>query len=189
VSADGGKTFFAPFDVIRGLNSLFECEVFMFIYPGEVLAFFTGSLAFYGILELNAELTHKAVNQWKLDREAFDARKKELDHYLAIFSILIVFSVLTTAFLNQAIIGHFTNAEKLNIIRTEFVYTYGLIFSVILALIYIPTYQRLLSVTSPKAFKGTDNLSHLSISNFQPVLSILAPLLGGGLSELIKGLS
>ncbi len=180
------RTFLPPFDIINDLKVLFLNGVFFWIYCGEAVAFVAASLAFFGTLGLNSGLINLGAGS-KLDKDAYSKFRGDLNTYLATFSILIVFSILTISFINQALQVHFANIDKVKLLRSEFIYAYGFIFSAVLALVYVPIDRKLRGITDPSVFADPQSkASNSFFNNFQSLLSILAPLLGSGISDLIK---
>ena len=85
-------------------------------------------------------------------------------------------------------------------IPLEFVYLYGLQFTIVLAIFYLPIYYQLRSksLVFIKIYKGRSDLNDKSIKGIEDFmqesvmatlkigLSILAPLLGGVLPDIIN---
>jgi hypothetical protein len=85
-------------------------------------------------------------------------------------------------------LGGAIQVRSVALFNTEFIYAYGFLFSVILAIIYIPVYQNLQSVSNGVGPEDGKDGKHF-FGTFHSLLSIIAPLLTSGVSDLVKSLS
>ena len=115
---------------------------------------------------------------------------------------LIVFSVLTTDTLRRSIMAELTinqfNVKGHDIFPQEFVYLYGLLFTIYLALLYLPIYYRLkykgetmtLGLQNDELAAGTPGNSFLitesALDSLKVTLSILAPVVSSLLPNLLN---
>jgi hypothetical protein len=189
VNLDGrsNKNILPPFDLLYDLELFFDCSVFTIIYTGEVIVFIVAGATLSGLLLLSYHITNDASNGTKIVSDAYKSYNESLSFFVSVYSIMIMFSIVTVSLIDQAITDHFVNGKDLHLFPAEFVYGYGFIFSAILALIYIPIYQGLSSITDPlvKSAGGKEPF----FGNFQSLISIIGPLLSSGISELIKNFS
>jgi hypothetical protein len=180
------KNYLSPFDFIYDLSIILDRKAFIIIRAGEIFTAVVATSAFFGILLTNAAISLESSSSFT--SEKYKQYNQDLNTFLSTFSILIVFSIILLSLIQQSIAAHLSNSNKLNLFPSEFIYGYGFIFSAILALIYIPVYQYLSSKTSAIDIK-TEPKTNSFFGSFQSILSILAPLVGSGVSELIKSIS
>ncbi|HTJ51809.1 MAG TPA: hypothetical protein VL443_20255 [Cyclobacteriaceae bacterium] len=180
------KNYLSPFDFIYDLCIIFNHQAFIIIWAGEIFTAIVAASAFFGILLTNSAISKESSSSFT--SEKYKQYNQDLNMFLSTFSILIVFSIILLSLIQQSIAAHLSNSNKLNLFPSEFIYGYGFIFSAILALIYIPVYQSLSSKTTAVDIKAEPKTNSF-FGSFQSILSILAPLVGSGVSELIKSIS
>jgi hypothetical protein len=135
----------------------------------------------------------------------FQQLNDSMKFFLSSISVLVVFSIVTTSLLQQSINNVLMiNDGKFEIFPSEFIYAYGLVFTIFISVIYIPVYQNLkmkgkelaekLEQTGEvdQAFK--DKLKQFDIGesplkNLQVIFSILAPILGSVFLDFLKSIS
>lgn len=155
----------------------------------------SGSIALYGILMINTAIGTLPLKASEPNvTSLFLILRESMRILLSSLSIIIMFSVMTTAMLQQTIEA-VLHIDGFVIFPSDFVYAYGLIFTIFLASLYIPVYYRL-RIIGLKIFDQADKetLEMLQLKetpgrNLQPILSIFAPLLGSVFSELVKHIS
>lgn len=155
---------------------------------------FCGCTALFGMLvvtssvrQLDASET-TAMSQFKILNLA-------LRFFLTAISVLILCAVVTTSLMQQAIeavIGF----KNYVLFPVDFVYSYGMIFTILLAIVYIPIHFHLqtkgneIEEALEKAGQSPEKVKSLgkesSLKNLQVLFSILAPALGGIFSEILK---
>jgi len=88
----------------------------------------------------------KSEESLKLTQDTFKAKFNLLSHslkfFLAVATVLITFSVFTTGTLRKAILLEVI-VEGVNMIPIEFVYLYGLQFTIVLVIFCLPIYFQL----------------------------------------------
>lgn len=180
------KNILPPLDVIYDLVLFFDRSAFTIIYLAQIVVFLVAGMTLSGLLLLSFLISIETKSSITID--TYESYNESLSFFVSVYSILIVFSIVTVSFINQAIVGYFINGKDLNLFPSEFVYGYGFIFSSILALIYIPIYQGLSSITDP-TIKSAGSKATPFFGNYQSLISIIGPLLGSSISELIKNFS
>jgi hypothetical protein len=159
----------------------------------------TGSFAAYGILLINFCASTILSGEDQSAMQRFSKLKlldDNLNVLLGVISILIMLSVVALSVIHQAIQNQFTVVNA-NIFPSEFIYAYGLVFTIFLAIIYLPTHfylnQILVEVKQSKDFEGLQAEEHSKMvlggtlsKNFQVLFAIIAPLLGSALTEMLQ---
>jgi len=153
----------------------------------------TGLIALVGMIFIS-----KSIDQLKPDKahtfkEQFTLLNNSLRFFLLVSTTLITFAVFTSGALRKAIMQEVV-AKGIDMIPIEFVYLYGLQFSIVLAIFYLPIYYQLRnraqkylsSVDDDEAHPGISAFMNESISDSLKIaLSILAPLISGFLPDMI----
>ncbi|MTI19674.1 hypothetical protein E1176_01440 [Fulvivirga sp. RKSG066] len=153
----------------------------------------TGLIALFGMIFIS-----KSIDQLKPDKkhtfkEQFTLLNNSLRFFLLVSTTLITFAVFTTGALRKAILQEVV-AKGIDMIPIEFVYLYGLQFSIVLAIFYLPIYYQLRNHAQTYLNSVDDQEAHPSISAFmnesisdslKVALSILAPLISGFLPDMI----
>ncbi|ASU35840.1 hypothetical protein [Mucilaginibacter xinganensis] len=129
----------------------------------------------------------------------FSLLRGRLKFLLSVDAAIIVLSILTTDALRRAIIQEVqvTGTNKNGIFPQEFAYMYGMVFTLYLALLYLPIYYRLRSKGAfmVRNVPDTDEGKKLSakfliaetpLESFKVALSILAPVVSALLPGIIK---
>lgn len=171
-----------------------------------VVGLAAGLLAMCGQLLINDAIgalpddlsTETPKNQLKA-ADDFTMLRNGLRFFLSVDAALIVLSIFTTETLRRAIVQEVvvTGTNKDGIFPKEFTYMYGMVYTLYLALFYLPIYYRLRSkgaymmravIENDKTKKfGTYFLINESpLESFQVALSILAPIVTSLLPGLIK---
>ncbi|MCF1751031.1 hypothetical protein [Mariniradius sediminis] len=159
----------------------------------------TGSFAAYGILLINFCAPRVLLGEDQSAMQRFSKLKlldDNLNVLLGVISILIMLSVVALSVLHQAIQGQFTVVNA-NIFPSEFIYAYGLVFTIFLAIIYLPTHfhlnQILLEMKQTADDMGLQSEEHSKMvlggtlsKNFQVLFAIIAPLIGSALTEMLQ---
>lgn len=157
-----------------------------------------GVLALYGMLMINLAAT-KISHERNEAFVQYTLLKESLQFFLTSLSILILYSVIVTAMLQQAL-ETVIHVENMTLFPSEFIYSYGLVFTIFLSIIYIPVHQHLqirrqrlsenLNADELSSDKWKSILERESIEkSLGAFLSILAPLLGSAFSEVVKHIS
>lgn len=182
-------TFWTPFaDVI------FTNHHTMSIVVTVILAFALPALLGIATLFLASQKFHRAIRleQAEVFKE-FDTRyleiREALTFFLIVLTSLITLTVLATGAFRKALLSAIS-VEGLDLAPIEFVYLYGVFFTIFLALFYAPVYFQLLSLkhevkTNPKLSQFRQSES-LNVSNWQTI-KILASLLAPLLSSFLPG--
>lgn len=153
----------------------------------------TGLIALVGMIFIS-----KSIDQLKPDKahtfkEQFTLLNNSLRFFLLVSTTLITFAVFTSGALRKAIMQEVV-AVGIDMIPIEFVYLYGLQFSIVLAIFYLPIYYQLRNRAQHYLNTVEDKEAHPSISAFMNesisdslkiALSILAPLISGFLPDMI----
>jgi hypothetical protein len=168
-----------------------------------------GLVPIFGMLLIHSCINSLAKKTGHSDRivERFGLLNESLTFFLTISSVLIMFSIASTSFLQQSInsILEIKDAgTRIEIFPSDFIYAYGLIFTIFLAIIYIPVYQQLkmkgklikeqLESLNSEYNLANDDLAQLemkdsALKRIQVFASILAPILGSVITEGIKLMS
>lgn len=171
-----------------------------------MIGFLAGLLAMCGQLLIN-----NAIGALPDDLSVADEKKQKkasadflmlrtwLKFFLSVDAALIVLSLLTTDALRLAIVQEVvvTGTNKDGVFPKEFTYMYGMVFSLYLALLYLPIYYRLRSkgACMVRAVPETDDgkkliarflITESPIESFKVAMSILAPVVGALLPGIIK---
>jgi hypothetical protein len=161
------------------------------------------SFAFFGMLFVNFSI-NRLMNDIIIHGASLPKLFKALVHslkfFLFVISILIIFSVVTTSLLQQAL-NNVLKIDDFVFFPHEFIFAYGLVFSIFLAAVYIPVYhnlkvngEKIVSYLneSNEIYNISDNeinqleLNENPLQNIKVSLTILAPLLTGVLSEILN---
>ncbi|MBT1697113.1 hypothetical protein KK083_09520 [Fulvivirgaceae bacterium PWU4] len=166
-----------------------------------------GGFAVFGMLLVNRSLPEILIlanGRRKTAQRLFDQLRGNLQFFLTVLSLLVMFAVFNTTLMEQALTNDIViNGErKFRIFPTEFIYAYGLIFTVILAIIYLPVDYHLRSVGAmltkefPAKTDGADakasdtfSMKDSGLKNLNIFLTLLSPILGSAFSEVIKHIS
>lgn len=169
-------------------------------------------MALTGMFQVNFALEHlRDVNDIRKKADQFRLLVKSLNFYLFVLAILISGSTITTAFGREMFLQAFNRQEIL--FPIEFVYLYGMVFTLFLGMAYVPIYiqlkrkgewivdhyeQRLekslhvaeeepatLALEPLAEMENLFLLKGSTLDSAKVILSILAPLLTGVLSKLI----
>jgi hypothetical protein len=209
ISAGGRNSkFTSPAEIIREFHVLlYDLHVVNLIIG---FTFVPGALAMLGMLLVNGSITQLPVTNQPADQaiSAFTELRSHLNYFLSAFSVLIVYSVITTSFLQQSVQNVLEiryagpQGKPFPLFPSENVYLYGAVFTIILIIFYYPIAQQLKrkgielkawlatqgTVLNPEQQKAL-TLEEVSVKNVQVFLSILGPLLGSVFSEFIKNIS
>lgn len=124
--------------------------------------------------------------------DKFKEIQNALSFFLVILTILITLTVLGTGAFRKALLAA-VSVEGLDIAPVEFVYLYGVFFTVFLALFYSPVYLQLLSFkqetkTNSKLaeFKQNEVLQGSNWETIKILASLLAPLLSSILPGILS---
>ena len=113
---------------------------------------------------------------------------------------MISFSVITTSFLRKSLLAA-VDAGSFDIFPIEFIFAYGMSFTVMLAIFYLPIYYQLrlkgveLNSKYTAVFTGDKEklpvdkdflIKENGISNLKVALSILAPVLTSILGDIVN---
>lgn len=166
-----------------------------------------GLIAIAGQLMVNYAVTKLPENIFELDAAQqkkevarFMLLRSSLKFFLMTDAALIVFSILTTDALKRAVFQEIKilNVPAHELFPQEFVYLYGVVFTLYLALLYLPVYYRLkykgesmvqsLNTASEPDAKLAESflIRESPLESFKVALSILAPVVSSLLPELIK---
>lgn len=172
--------------------------IFVGICLGSALVAVCGQFA---INEAISKLPDYIAKQSPTEREKtagkFMLLRNSLKFFLMVDAALIVFSVLTTDTLRRSIIAELT-VKGHDIFPQEFVYLYGLLFTIYLALLYLPIYYRLKykgetmteGLPSEELVAGKPGNSFLisesALDSLKVTLSILAPVVSSLLPNLLN---
>ena len=130
----------------------------------------------------------------------FSTYRDNLKFYLTFLAGMISFTVITTSFLRKTINTEL-DAGNFNLFPVEFVFVYGMIFTLFLAMFYLPIYYqlRMKGVELKEKFSSTPDeenkskanvegfeLKETGISNFQVALSILSPFISTIIGEIVN---
>lgn len=161
-----------------------------------------GLVAVFGMLLVNYCITRLSLlanNDPAGILYLFRLLNDSLHFFLMAISVLILFSVITSALIQQSIDTVMT-IRGFTLFPTEFIYAYGLIFTIFLAAIYIPIHYHL----KAEGKRIADQLRESNESEFteekakqlemkeptkksiQVLLTILAPILGSVFTDLLK---
>jgi hypothetical protein len=201
--AQGEDKILSPFDVIRDFHIVLSDTCYL-----NLLIYFTTGLAcihLLGMIIINSciEKGNWGNSEGEELLKKFQQLNGSMKFFLSCISVLIVYSIVTTSLLQQSINNALViNNHKFIIFPSEFIYAYGLIFTIFLSIVYIPVYQnlrikgQLLAEKSAPA-EGTNvlkdklkqfDLAESPLKNLQVILSILAPILGSVFLDFIKGI-
>jgi len=128
--------------------------------------------------------------------EKFNLLRRKLKFFLLIDAALIVLSVVNTDAFRRAIVSEVS--INMDIVPRDYVYLYGVLFTFLLAIVYMPIYARLKNKGElmlkeiPQNLLNADghkiasvlNIKETPIESLKVVLSILAPVL----TSLVPGL-
>lgn len=131
-------------------------------------------------------------------KKKFTKLKEAMKFFLTVSTTLITFAVFTSATLRIAIL-HEVKVDNFQIIPIEFIYLYGLQFTIVLAIFYLPiSYQlkqkgiHFISFNKENNKGSDESFSDLSkfidestYENFKVGLSILAPLISSILPDVL----
>lgn len=159
----------------------------------------SGSFAVYGILLINFCASGVHSGEGQSVKQRFSKLKlldDNLNVLLGVTSILIMLSVVALSVIHQAIQNQFTVVNAI-IFPSEFIYAYGLVFTIFLAIIYLPTHfflsQILQELKQTQEFEEIETEGHSKMTlggtlskNFQVLFAIIAPLLGSALTEILQ---
>jgi hypothetical protein len=182
------------------LNHPGVLNVFIFI------ALFTGLMAMCGQLLINDaigalpdDVSNMEAGKLAVALNNFLLLKGRLKFLLSVDAAIIVLAIFTTDALRRAIIQEVqvTGTNKGGIFPQEFAYMYGMVFTLYLALLYLPIYYRLRSkgTSMVRNAPDTDEGKKLSakfqiaespVESFKVALSILAPVVSALLPGIIK---
>jgi len=145
-------------------------------------------IALCGMLMINSTIDVCSTDE-ALGKESFPFLKNALAALLSSVSAIIMLAIMTTSMIQQAIDGVLT-IKGLVIFPSELVYLYGLMFTIFLAILYVPISLRLANLEKKLVPAGKDSPGNTlgkvsAVKSLQPILSIFAPLLGSIFSELI----
>lgn len=190
------------FDIIKRAKILVKQPEMVYVFVGICLL--SALVAVCGQLVVNeaiSKLPDSIVNQTQTEKEKtagqFMLLRNSLKFFLMVDATLIVFSVLTTDSLRRAIIAELT-VKGHYIFPQEFVYLYGLLFTIYLALLYLPIYYRLKykgetmthGLQHDELAAGTPGESFLitesALDSLKVTLSILAPVVSSLLPNLLN---
>jgi hypothetical protein len=144
----------------------------------------SGGTALFGMI-----LTNFAIgNDLTIKRKTVAKLSVALNFFLTYASVIIMLTVATTGLLQQAI-ESVLSIQGVKIFPTELVYAYGLIFTMLLTAIYLPVHFRLriisLKFDRDNSKKDQSTLIPTAQKSFQMIFTLLGPLLGSVLSEVI----
>lgn len=115
--------------------------------------------------------------------EKYQELRGALSFFLIILTILITLTVMGTGAFRKALLTAVV-VEGLDIAPVEFVYLYGLFFTIFLALFYAPVYLQLLnlkqqtkSIKELREFQESDTFKVTNWETIKILASLLAPLL------------
>ena len=196
-SGDGSGKLMSAIQLIVEFKVLFWNPLAIEIMISVVVL--TGSLAVFGILVINfcaPKVTKSGTHE---PLEKFSALKfldDSLNIFLGIISVLIMLSVVALSVLHQAIQSQL-KVINANIFPSDFIYAYGLVFTIFLGIVYLPTHFHLNLLLQEE--KESGEISRLSMEeqsklvlggslrqSFQVLFAIVAPLLGSALSEMLQ---
>ncbi|MDW3195680.1 MAG: hypothetical protein R8G66_25105 [Cytophagales bacterium] len=176
-------TFWTPFaDVI------FEDHSTMKWVARGILALALPSLLGIALLfragqKLQNSLTDNLPEAKKTFLKKYQELRSALSFFLIILTMLITLTVIATGAFRKALLTAVV-VEGLDIAPVEFVYLYGLFFTVFLALFYTPVYLQLLdlkqrtkSVKDLREFQESDTFKVTNWETIKILASLLAPLL------------
>jgi hypothetical protein len=172
-----------------------------------VVAFIPAIIALWGQLLVSAAVDRLAPGK---DADAgaiaqlagrFAQLRAALRFFLTSVAILVVMSVVTTDALRRALLNA-VHAENLDIFPREFVYMYGFLFALVLAIFYLPVSFHLRArgrwlrdqLSSPgqptteetKAALQSLDAAESPLDNLKTAISILSPLITSFLPNLIS---
>jgi hypothetical protein len=169
--------------------------------------YFVGFLGMAGIIILNKAITKinsksdNLVNDISRIPETIIRIKSDLRFYLYSLSLLVVGSIITTGLLRESILTILPRNNDF-FFPIEFVYLYGLSFSLILVIAYFPVFYNL-KAKSKAILSNFDNISsdfesdkiedlrnklniqNTAIDNIKIVISLMAPIVTSFLPNLI----
>jgi hypothetical protein len=171
-----------------------------------ILTMLIGGIAIFGILLVNKsipEIQQLAGKDQKKATALYNELGDGLHFFLTVLSLLVMFSVFNTTLLQQALTNEISinGVKQFKVFPSEFIYAYGLIFTIILAIIYLPVdyHLRLAGVELSNTFPSdqsanakSDGLSAIKesgLKNLNIFLTLLSPILGSAFSEVIKHIS
>jgi len=161
-----------------------------------------GCASIYGMLTVNLATSKVTTFSHSDQITKFTALNNSLKFFLSSASILIMFSVVTTGFIQQAL-ENVLSIKGFEVFPSEYIYAYGLVFTVFLGAVYLPIAQHLRSEgrrmlmrfesqqqsEQQKEMVEKLDIKESGLKNMQVILSILSPILGSIFSEVIKGLA
>lgn len=176
-------TFWTPFaDVIFKDHGIMNCVVIVILILalpsllGIALLFIAGQKFQNGLKNNLNETKENFLEKYKELRNA-------LSFFLIILTILITLTVIATGAFRQALLTAIV-VEGLDIAPIEYVYLYGVFFTIFLALFYAPVYLQLLNLKEQtesnselEQFKDDKLLQVSNREIFKILISLLAPLL------------
>jgi hypothetical protein len=194
------------------LFDLMEKAKVLLYHPGRLNAFIIiclipGLTAITGQLLINYAVSKLPENIFEVEAAEqkrvvanFLLLRNRLKFFLTADAALIVLSILTTDTLKSAIMTalSLSKSAKHVLFPQEFVYLYGLVFTLYLAILYIPVYYRLkykgetmvesLNPDNADQVKLAANfiIQESALDSFKVALSILAPIVSSLLPGLIK---
>ncbi len=163
-----------------------------------------GMLAFVGQLLIGIAISKLSPDSGKksLDKtiERFNRYRESLKFYLSFSAGMISFSVITSSFLRKSLLA-VMDAGTFQLFPVEFIFAYGVSFTLVLAIFYLPIYYHLrlkgeslkkefLDMNLDKEHEEMANsvftITEKGISNFKVALSILSPLITSILGDIIS---
>ncbi|MEM9023172.1 MAG: hypothetical protein AAGB22_05500 [Bacteroidota bacterium] len=169
--------------------------------------------AIIGIFSVNFALAR--LDRLKDGREqarVFGLMSESLNFFLFVLAIIISGTTVTTAMGREALLQAIPTGNQF-LLPSEFVYLYGAIFTLFLAIIYLPVYYQLkrkgellwsalseaearnTAASSPEQppspapepeWEAVFNMQHSKFDTFKVIISILGPALTGILSKLVE---
>lgn len=138
----------------------------------------------------------------------YESMDRRLRFLLLSLALLIIYSVLTSATFQQVLSkAMYLNNGKNILLPSEYVYAYGLSFTVLLGIIYLPIDLHLRDqgkkIASKIRSEAGNDVQRLKdekdllilegkesgLKNFSSVLAILSPVLGSAFTEFVKNIS
>lgn len=200
VANASGKGYYNPPKIINDLDILFKNGS---ILPGIVLSTIILVLPVIAVMFLvgpsSDKLLELEINKDNAVKIAngLEMLNQVLRNALSVLSVIVVFTVLTSGTLKEAIKAT-VHIEGYDIFPTEISYAYGIFFSLFLCVIYIPVYFYLkqqysyfknslagindLGDTKEKVLASLDFKSS-AMDNLKTALTVLAPLITSFLPE------
>ena len=199
------------FEITRCFKILFLCTTGLNVIIRVTMLI--GGATVLGMFVINAcipKIEDAAQNDSKKIVELYELLRQGLKFFLTVLSVLIVYSIFTSSLFQQTLNNSIVikGLDNFTLFPSEFIYAYGLLFTIILAIIYLPIdyhlryhgkkmaalIQQAMPTdeaqlkTAEKEIKILESQDS-GLKSLNIFLTILSPILGSAFSEIIKHIS